>query len=140
MQKIVLFLFLTMLVGCCSSPADKEITEFRHKHPQEFKNYTHLYATSTVACRDIVEEQDAFVTDVLERTEERYGDAKGLTDFVDGEIRGEHMNDTNYISMLDTFDALSTNGATVFYYDWTNGKWYESGFLALKNGEILKRY
>lgn len=139
MKKCNLYLIVVVLSGCSSTPEDREIALFRHKHKEDFKNYKYLQPTSVNACRAIAKEEAVYSIGTMRTLEQRYDKINELTNFTERAIQGEINYQTNLIHLFDVYDEMATNGATIFYFDWTNGKWSESGFISFKNGEIVRR-
>jgi hypothetical protein len=128
------------LAGCCTALNQNDpVAQYRHKHSVEAKKYSLLDPTNLEACKGMVGlcmGSWSFFGPELKR---QFGNVPGINMFADKEIevQGSLMN--SLLKMFLELKDASSGGGAVCQFEWSDGTTKETGLLALKSGEIVKR-
>jgi len=129
-----------LTAGCCSTAgAFNPVAEFQKKHPAESKNYEYIHPTSLDIYYILYGTDSGRIVSIATTIKQRFGAMPGVTQYADRVLE----QDGDVFRKLDgDFRSLkhaAADGGTLCQYKWSDSKITETGFLVLRQGDIVKR-
>src|SRR5260370_11216572 len=88
--RLCLCWVLSVLVtGCCTTPSDHPVADFRRKHPSEARAYRYIYPVGTDMYDMLFRVKSVTISGIGHSLEQRFGDVPGLADYADRILKQE---------------------------------------------------
>jgi hypothetical protein len=140
MMRLLLVLICTVLAGCsaggprssvhaCLRPSVPDASYYRQIYPIDYTVYEQLVGLRTIT---VIQNAEAF--------EQQFGkDCPGVIGLASTIIKNERILWGEIVKRGNELRTHESQGATLCWFEWTDGKRTEQGVVALKKGQILDR-
>lgn len=132
---------LVGLVGCeTMKPKPDEAALFRRKHPAEAKFYRVLGPAPLDFSEFALQLQEQEMWSLLEGVEKRKQDTEELVKYI--ETMRTHYSDHSFLTSVpkEIEATLDGGGGSLFFFQYRQGKFSDSGLIVLRDGNPVFRY
>ena len=120
-------------------PANKAVGEFRRKHPADFQKYAYLNPVNLDTYRELLGFEQGLHSGQIAGLRKRFESVPGVNDLSERQLRADATDRQVWITGFQDLESASSGGGVICQFEWSDGKTSETGLLAIKNGEVVKR-
>ncbi|HTI72016.1 MAG TPA: hypothetical protein VMF06_18725 [Candidatus Limnocylindria bacterium] len=134
-------LMMGLIYLCCGfhTATIDPVEAFRLEHPNEAKYYVNLYPASFDIYRRIQILNSAQIKSIATTLKSMGKDCPGAAKYGVKLLETQKQVDDSAAVYYRSFEEMTANAAYLFQFEWRKDDKLEVGFLALRDGEIVKR-
>jgi hypothetical protein len=130
---------MVLLGGCCTTRCwNDPVAQYRKKHPDEARRYSVLNPVNLVTYAEVAGWAMGSTT-FTRQLREKFGHVQGVNEFADQAVKNEFEAKQLFTTLFRGLEQAASGGGVVCQFEWSDGKTKETGLLAIRSGEVVKR-